>query len=378
MVTTLVDRITLVPALGIVVSRVLLATVKGLFQAEEHNVSYRDYVFASVLRGLFTVLTIGQLQYVNPLPTVSSYLHLFHLRLLFKPFIDSYKAYCKKNQLQPIVEDIPNTDIKGFWLGSKDSAQYSMVFYHGGGFVLPGLPLHVDMLARWVEWSNGRLAIFCPCYTLAPEGVYPLQIAQSVEALRHVLSLPHRSPESVLLGGDSAGGNLVLAVLSHVSGHPHPQDQIVRPLEIPAPLKGAITIAPWVSTDDTKFKSMQQLADIDCVNSTSGRYWIAAYRGSGVDDQYIAPELASPGWWSGCRVSSFLTTTGNCEFLRDSVVDTARKVQQGAKHVDFKLVVAPGELHDAPLTPKPSGLLDQLGDACQEGAIRKWIKSRLL
>lgn len=41
---------------------------------------------------------------------------------------------------------------------------------------------------------------------------------------------------------------MVLAVLSHISGHAHPQKDIVKPLNLQKPLKGAMMVAPWVSS----------------------------------------------------------------------------------------------------------------------------------
>ena len=87
-----------------------------------------------------------------------------------------------------------------------------MVYYHGGGFVIPGSDRHLDMLLRFVEFSNNNLAIFAVAYTLSPGAVYPTAIGQSVEALRYIVSLPGHSADTTLIGGDSAGGNLAVAV----------------------------------------------------------------------------------------------------------------------------------------------------------------------
>jgi len=148
------------------------------------------------------------------------------------------------------------------------TAKYTMVFYHGGGFMAPGSPNHIDLLFRMVKWSNNNLAIFCVAYTLSPAGVYPTAIHQSVEGLRYILDLAGHAPGTTLIGGDSAGGNLVLAVISHISGHPHPQSDIVKPLNLSAPLKGALAIAPWTSSDNKKYPSMDAHRSRDIVNTT--------------------------------------------------------------------------------------------------------------
>ena len=298
--------------------------------------------------------------------------------------MESYEKWCKHHKIKPDVADIPNTRTKGFWIGSKDSAKYVMLYFHGGGFVMPGLPQHLDMILRFVQWSNGKLAVFCNAYTLAPGGLYPLQIAESVEALRFVLSQPGRTPGTTLLGGDSAGGNLVLAILSHASGHPHPNSDVVKPLELTEKLHGALAIAPWVSSDDTKLKSMTEFADRDIVDATCAQYWLETYKGQNKgtkDDEYIVPELAPASWWTGVKTASLLATAGEQETLRDGITSWGAKFKEGtggdAGGV-LKLVVGKREIHDAPLVPKPDAELNRLGDeACQEAAIRNWIRSRL-
>lgn len=300
------------------------------------------------------------------------------------PFVSTYESYCKKQGLTPNIVDIPNTTNKGFWIGNPETAKYAMMYYHGGGFVLPGLPQHLDMLVLWVKWLGGDLAIFCNAYTLAPQGLYPLQIGESVEALRYVLSLPGRAPETTLLGGDSAGGNLVLAVLSHVSGHPHPNSKIVKPLELTPKgqkLHGALMIAPWVSSDVKRFKSMTEFAGRDTVNGTCANYWIETYKGgaSEKDDEYTVPELAPASWWSGTEktVSSTIVAAGEQEVLRDAILSFTSKFKEGTSGgATLKVVVGKKEVHDAPLGPKPDAELVRLGDACQEAAIKTWLKER--
>ena len=127
-------------------------------------------------------------------------------RWLTPSFVDAYKSWCTKNQIQPDVVDIPNTspDIKGFWIGPKSTAKYTLVYYHGGGFAFSGTSGHLDLLFNIVKWSNSNIAVFCVAYTLSLNADYPVAIGQSVEGLRYVLDLPGHSAETTILGGDSA------------------------------------------------------------------------------------------------------------------------------------------------------------------------------
>lgn len=93
-----------------------------------------------------------------------------------------------------------------------------LLYFHGGGYVSPISAVHVLFAQRAALAANAKL-IFLE-YTLAPECAYPGQLAQATAALRHVLKTRH--PSQVVIGGDSAGGNLTLAVLAHMQ-RPHPR-----------------------------------------------------------------------------------------------------------------------------------------------------------
>ncbi|KAJ9622220.1 hypothetical protein H2204_011568 [Knufia peltigerae] len=362
MPSTVSDKVLLIPGLSYVFARSILALVGSPLRGTKGAPTVSDHVLRAAFRTMFTHLTTGQLQ------------------ILLPPFTTIYTKFCSQKNLTPRSVDIPNTKTKGFWLGDPDSATYVMAYFHGGGFVMPGLPQHLEFLSRVVQWSNGKLAVFCNAYTLAPEGLYPLQIAECVEALRYVLSLPNRTPDTTMVGGDSAGGNLVCCVLSHISNNPHPRPDVVKPFDLAGKLHGALMIAPWVSSDASQFKSMTEFAKRDVVNTECANYWIDVYKGRGKgiqDDEYTVPEQAPPSWWSGVKVSSVLITVGDEEVLRDGITSFASKFKEGVGSDVLKLVVGKREIHDAPLYPLPDSELDKLGDTCQEGAIKMWLKEKL-
>lgn len=295
-------------------------------------------------------------------------------------FLSAYQTWCTKNKLTPDIVDIPGTNgTKGFWIGSKTNAKYTLVYYHGGGFVLPGGDAHINMLFNFVKWSNNNLAVFCVAYTLSPQALYPVALGEAVEGLRYILDQPGHSASTTLLGGDSAGGNLVLAVLSHVSNHPHSNADKVKPFKLSEDLMGAIAIAPWTSSDISRFPSMTKYAARDIVNHTCANYWISAYKGSKdvSDNEYICAVLAEADWWKGTKCKEMLVTAGEQEVLVDGITYWVGKYTEtmGAEHI--KYVIGKREIHDAPLFSLPEAQLEKLGEASQEGAIRLWIKQKL-
>jgi acetyl esterase/lipase len=358
------DGLTFFPKLGIIAGKSTLAIVGGPVRGKKQAQNYGDHVKVKTMNALVNTLSVGQLQAMMP------------------PFEKNYRDWAKKNKIPADVEDVPGTEIKGFWMGDKNTAKNIMVYYHGGGFVMPGFPDHVAMLARWVEWGNGKLAVFCPCYTLSPQVLYPHAIGECVEALRYISE--KYSEREILIGGDSAGGNLVLAMLSHTGGHAHSNTGLVKELKLKKPLKGAVMIAPWVSSDGDKFPGAVENSYRDVVTVWGARYWLDTYEGGKnkiKEDEFTMPEIADASWWTGSRdvVSKVLATAGEMEALRDPIKSWAKKFEEGYGKQNFKWVVCDHEIHDAPLQPKPMEVIkvDTNGTKTQEGAIYKWLMDEL-
>src|SRR5258707_263246 len=71
---------------------------------------------------------------------------------------------------------------------------------------------------------------------LAPTAPYPRQLQQAALLLTHALHTLHIPPQNIILTGDSAGANLVLSLLSHIS-HPHPSTVLPIPrISLSSPL----------------------------------------------------------------------------------------------------------------------------------------------
>lgn len=83
-----------------------------------------------------------------------------------------------------------------------------ILYFHGGGYVFGSPETHRAMLAR-VSALTGLPACL-PDYRLAPEHPFPAAVEDGLCALAALAG----HPGGVVLGGDSAGGGLALAVLA--------------------------------------------------------------------------------------------------------------------------------------------------------------------
>ncbi len=185
----------------------------------------------------------------------------------------------------------------------------------GGGFSLDGDDTHIRFwhsVQTDLEASGTRIAILFVEYTLVPHATYPTQIRESVEAVEYVLTQLHRPASDIILGGDSAGGNLCLAVLSHLM---HPMDDI-SPLSLSAgqKLKALVLVAPWVSFR-TDWPSGKANRDKDIVSAVVGSKWSSDYLAGKPTTPYAEAILAPADWWKDSKVERVLCVVGADELL---------------------------------------------------------------
>ncbi len=79
----------------------------------------------------------------------------------------------------------------------------TIVWFHGGGWVLGSLDTH-DTMCRLLAQASG-LEVVAVAYRLAPEHPFPIPLEDCWAALRHVA---RERSGPLVVGGDSAGGNL--------------------------------------------------------------------------------------------------------------------------------------------------------------------------
>ena len=105
-----------------------------------------------------------------------------------------------------------------------------ILFFHGGGFFIGNFNIYRNYVSFLAE-VLGREIIFVE-YKLSPESKYPSQLEDAKKAYSFLFGKEEKP--NIILAGDSAGGNLALALMLALK-----KDKSKKP-------KGIFCISPWV------------------------------------------------------------------------------------------------------------------------------------
>jgi acetyl esterase/lipase len=284
------------------------------------------------------------------------------------------------------TEPLPDGRSSLLWIGDRHKATKFVLFLHGGGYIAPALPGHLEWCLRAYLLASpaaaGRVAgeeqeevaVAALQYTLCPDAQYPTQLRQAADALAHLLASGRVTPGNLVVGGDSAGANLTAQLLGHLL-HPHPA---AREVVLAEPLAGAFLVSAWVSKK-TEWASVRRNGGIDMIPAvvtpvTDEVLKAAAVHGEGVREEkaWAMPmDLDDPeGWFRGLEkvVKDVYVTAGEQEILLDQGVAFADAVRRGNPGTTVKLEVMRDEAHDWILMEGQSAID---GDATQR--MRAWF-----
>jgi cation diffusion facilitator CzcD-associated flavoprotein CzcO/acetyl esterase/lipase len=196
----------------------------------------------------------------------------------------------------------------------------AILWLHGGAYTIGSPRTHAALASSLARQSG--LPVHVPDYRLAPEHPFPAALD---DALAAYAALAAEGP--VLLGGDSAGGGLALAVAlqARAAGLPAPAALLLhspwgdlRPGVLPAPVPGeAMLDAAWLEA---------------CAR---------AYAGDAAADPRVSPLLADGADLAG--LPPVLVHAGADELLADQSRALATALR--AAGVDATLEIVPGRWH---------------------------------
>jgi epsilon-lactone hydrolase len=244
------------------------------------------------------------------------------------------------------VEHAEVGGIPGDWLSMPGADAARVLFYiHGGAFVLGSIRGYRALGARLAKAARSR--IFLVNYRLAPENPFPAAIQDAADAYRGILKLGV-PPSSIVIAGDSAGGNLTVATLLSL-----------RESGVPLPAAG-VCISPWVDLECVG-ETMKSKADVDplCEHDSmlleAGLY----LNGHGARDP-----LASPIHADLRGLPPLLIQVGTEETLLDDSTRLARRAEEAG--VPVTLEIFEGMPHVwhlfAEYLPEAQQAIDKIGE----------------
>ncbi|KAL4861466.1 hypothetical protein BDV12DRAFT_208003 [Aspergillus spectabilis] len=253
---------------------------------------------------------------------------------------EGYQKFVKSQGLEAETIALPD-GTKAHWLGDQ-TAEKVLLYFHGGGYLLYAVKGHFHLLhesIQAVKERHGKLAVLFLEYDVSLDAPYPRQLQQASALLQYTLTTLGKKPEQILLAGDSAGGNLALALLSHIL-HPHPQ---VSPVQLSGDLGGVALLSPWV-TFETESTSMRTNQHRDVLSIPALNKWASIFKGSAVSDPYLEPLSAPQGWWQGLPTTKILIPAGANEVFVEDIQKFAEQLRGAGK--DVAVHATPGEAHD--------------------------------
>ncbi|KAG8166971.1 hypothetical protein KVR01_002660 [Diaporthe batatas] len=343
------------------------------------------FMYCNLLRTLMNTVTPTELQFIMP-PTGTVYL-LWLAAVVTKNILtyDTAKSPTSLSRLRPEIQPLSDGQSSILWLGDRATATKFVLFFHGGGYVLPLDVGHLNWcrnayLSAAAE-AGEDVAVAVLQYSLWPAASYPTQLLQAAEALAVVLDGGRVSPSDVVFGGDSCGGHIAAGLLAHLV---HPLPGAAR-IELPPGQRfaGAFFVSPWLSgvDDGPAFRENEYL---DMVSAkvvrqstsltTSALGGARSYEAAEVAGWAMPGDVRDGSWWDGVDgvVSDVLVTVGQREVLREQILAFAKRLR--VRNPDTRVVLEgfPKAAHDFILL---EGQLNQVGVATSQ--MKSWYKDIL-
>lgn len=251
----------------------------------------------------------------------------------------------------PMADDIETErvgagGVPAEWIRAPGAqADRVMLYFHGGGYVVGSMRTHRTMLSH-ISLASG-FSVLGLDYRLAPENPFPAPVEDALAAYRWLLD-QGIEPGKIVLGGDSAGGGLVVSALV-----------AIRYAGEPMPAAG-VCISPWVDMEATG-ESFTTNADVDPSVSKERILNIAKVY---LACKHPRAPLASPLHADLHELPPLLSIVGSIETL----LDDARAITERAQAAGVEAVLEVWDdmphvwTHFASILPEGRQAVDRIGD----------------
>ncbi|SPO31493.1 related to calmodulin-dependent protein kinase [Ustilago trichophora] len=211
------------------------------------------------------------------------------------------------------------------WRSGKQKGKERVILYiHGGAYFVMSAATHRPLTISLSKYTECR--VFGINYRLAPDTQFPGALHDCVASyfrLTEDLGIP---PSNIVLGADSAGGGLALALMYYLRDNDY---------ELPS---GAMLFSPWVDLT-MSCDSWDTNAEFDYLPMPkSGDHMnpVWAYLGDNID-KYLTHPYVSPLFGDMHGLPPLLIQCGDAEVLRDEVTLLAHKASLSGVAVRHEL-----------------------------------------
>jgi epsilon-lactone hydrolase len=256
------------------------------------------------------------------------------------------------------IEAIQANAVPCEWVDGLLAEAAGVVLYlHGGGFSTGSAITHRELVARISIAAKCRVLLVE--YRLAPEHIFPVGLEDVLTVYRWLLA-QGTLPAQIVLGGDSAGGQLVMSALVSLRD---------KGIALPA---AAILISPWVDLALTG-ESLESRAEVDPLTFRADLQQAADVYLDGQDPYH---PLASPLFANLAGLPPLLIQVGDHESLLSDATRLAQRALTAG--VTVQLEVWPEMWHVwhgwAGSMPEGQTAIDTIGNFIQGHLENKLIQ----
>ena len=194
----------------------------------------------------------------------------------------------------------------------------TVLFFHGGGYVLGSLRSHQMIVSRLA--SDANCTVWFPLYRLAPEHVFPAAVDDCLAAYEALLDSGVPAAK-IAFAGDSAGGGLVFCTMI-----------AARDKGLPLPACGW-AISPWADMEghgtwragDPNRDALLHVEELE--------FFVETYLG----DRNLRHPLAAPIHADLSGLAPIFIQAGTAELLLDDAKNLARLMRDAGSEVVLEL-----------------------------------------
>ena len=254
-----------------------------------------------------------------------------------------------------VIEAATVNGIPGEWVRGKErdgsviDTDRSFLYLHGGGYVACSPRTHRSITARLAKYA--KCAVFALDYRLAPEHPFPAALEDTLKAYRGLLEMGY-PPGRIIIGGDSAGGNLTMAALL-----------AIRKEKLPMPA-AAVCISPWANLSQfNESEWPNQKADPMLPSHRMSEMARVVLAGEDPFNPVVSPVLADLKGFPPLCIH-----VGSSEILYNDVTLLADNARRDGVDVTFRVFTnTPHVIHAfAPYVPEGKLALDEVVKFCEK------------